>query len=336
MTTELQEASKHGDYEFTSHMHDGTGREGNNITHVHAHHSRLDALKIQHPHSEDGEYGPSRLVKVKNTKTGDYTFHSVYQSGHDGKKPIMSIRSHGVETKNHDRHAEALEHHLSGRRTAGHFTEETELEESVIKKSKWTDGTTVTHYSAGSMKIDHPEKEGLKVKWNKSKLKYMHPEHGEINASDAHGVVGLYVKHGASLGMGKKSVKEETELQEFNAYVGKVMKDGEVHHVWQKHEGGYDYEIQNRKTGKKEYHKGNLEGIEKKGYSWVEESFSFKEYVEEAYSAEKIKSALADTEKYIEKESKRDSSLRPKDVQDRLNWYMSHRDKLRSMLKNAK
>lgn len=74
-----------------------------------------------------------------------------------------------------------------------------------------------------------------------------------------------------------RSVKEESELDEMTSWVGKVMKDGDVHHVWQKSEGGYDYEIQNRKTGKKTYHKGSLDQLERKGYSWISEESELEE-----------------------------------------------------------
>lgn len=42
--------------------------------------------------------------------------------------------------------------------------------------------------------------------------------------------------------------------------------------------------------------------------------------------------AIQDCNRYIAKEAGRNSELRPIDVQNRLNWYYSHREKLLSML----
>lgn len=77
-----------------------------------------------------------------------------------------------------------------------------------------------------------------------------------------------------------KPMNEENDLQEFVAYIGKVMKDGHHHTVWQKAKGGYDYEIQDRVTGKTVKHYGDLEDLDKKGYHWVNESImSFGDFV---------------------------------------------------------
>lgn len=57
--------------------------------------------------------------------------------------------------------------------------------------------------------------------------------------------------------------------------------------------------------------------------------------LEESEKNKRINQALADTERYIEKESKRDPKLRPKEVQDRLDFYVKHREKLKSMIENV-
>ena len=46
----------------------------------------------------------------------------------------------------------------------------------------------------------------------------------------------------------------------------------------------------------------------------------------------KIKSALASTQRFIDLESKRSVDLRPLQVQDLLEWHIQHKKKLLSML----
>lgn len=46
----------------------------------------------------------------------------------------------------------------------------------------------------------------------------------------------------------------------------------------------------------------------------------------------RVMSAIAECDRYISKESKRDPILRPIDVQNRLEWYIAHREKLVAML----
>lgn len=62
-------------------------------------------------------------------------------------------------------------------------------------------------------------------------------------------------------------------LTEMTSLIGRVMKDGDLHHVWKKPDGEY-YEIQNRRTGEKYIHKDTLDKLDKKGYSWVNEETS--------------------------------------------------------------
>lgn len=46
----------------------------------------------------------------------------------------------------------------------------------------------------------------------------------------------------------------------------------------------------------------------------------------------RVLDALAETEAYIAKEEKRDPSLRPADIAERLEFYRKHRTKLLGML----
>jgi len=102
-------------YEITQHAPVSGAGEAQDIIHVKANKGKLSKLKIPAPHKEDGAYGPSVRLTVKNKETGETTHHSVYQSGYDthrSKKPIMSIRSYGVPKKNSAEHAEVIANHL--------------------------------------------------------------------------------------------------------------------------------------------------------------------------------------------------------------------------------
>lgn len=90
------------------------GDEHKDITHVFSNKDKLDGLGIPHPHSEDGEYGPSMHVTVTNKSTGKSSHHSVYQSGYDEDtdKPIISIRSIGHPRDVTEEHTNALVDHL--------------------------------------------------------------------------------------------------------------------------------------------------------------------------------------------------------------------------------
>lgn len=48
--------------------------------------------------------------------------------------------------------------------------------------------------------------------------------------------------------------------------------------------------------------------------------------------ANRIKSAIADCDRYINREERLSADLRPVDVQKRLDWYKEHRAKLVGML----
>ncbi len=49
----------------------------------------------------------------------------------------------------------------------------------------------------------------------------------------------------------------------------------------------------------------------------------------------RINQAIAEGNRYIEREEKRDASLRPAEIAKRLEWYKAHRVKLENMLKGA-
>ncbi len=78
---------------------------------------------------------------------------------------------------------------------------------------------------------------------------------------------------------GVKSIDLEPVLEEggFLALVGKVQKDGEKYHVWQKHPAGYHYEVQHidsRKEnglGRSFYHHDSLHTLKDKGYEFIKE-----------------------------------------------------------------
>ncbi len=74
--------------------------------------------------------------------------------------------------------------------------------------------------------------------------------------------------------VGNSRWNEETELEEGNALVGKVMKDGQVHYVWKTASG---YEVQNRHTGARNHHTGSLDSLDDKGYHWVNEETELNE-----------------------------------------------------------
>lgn len=54
-----------------------------------------------------------------------------------------------------------------------------------------------------------------------------------------------------------------------------------------------------------------------------------------AYEIRKIQDAIADCTRYIDREEKRNASLRPAEIAKRLEWYKAHRAKLENMLKGA-
>lgn len=49
---------------------------------------------------------------------------------------------------------------------------------------------------------------------------------------------------------------------------------------------------------------------------------------------QRIKQALAETQRFIDKEGKRDPKLRPADMQQHLDFCISHKAKLEAMLAN--
>ena len=49
----------------------------------------------------------------------------------------------------------------------------------------------------------------------------------------------------------------------------------------------------------------------------------------------RIEQAIAECDRFINKEEKRDATLRPADVQNTLDFYKSHKIKLQNMLKDA-
>ena len=54
-----------------------------------------------------------------------------------------------------------------------------------------------------------------------------------------------------------------------------------------------------------------------------------------AYEIESIRSAIADCDRFINKESARIPELRPASVASLLDWYIAHRAKLAAMLQAA-
>jgi len=46
----------------------------------------------------------------------------------------------------------------------------------------------------------------------------------------------------------------------------------------------------------------------------------------------KVQEAIADCNRFIEREEKRSADLRPADTQKLLDWYIAHRAKLTAML----
>ena len=46
----------------------------------------------------------------------------------------------------------------------------------------------------------------------------------------------------------------------------------------------------------------------------------------------KIKQAIKECDRYISKEGKRSDDLRPKEIKELLDWYISHKEKLILML----
>ncbi|PXX41113.1 MULTISPECIES: hypothetical protein [Burkholderia] len=51
-----------------------------------------------------------------------------------------------------------------------------------------------------------------------------------------------------------------------------------------------------------------------------------------AYHISKIKSAIADCDRFIAKEEPRDASLRPADMQQHLDFCKAHKENLQNML----
>jgi hypothetical protein len=85
--------------------------------HVTAHKGRLKAIGVKADRSEqDGRYGTTHRVTVKNNETGQSTYHHVYQSGTHGTKPTMSVRTVGAARKNQEEHHSALKDYLSGKK----------------------------------------------------------------------------------------------------------------------------------------------------------------------------------------------------------------------------
>ena len=64
----------------------------------------------------------------------------------------------------------------------------------------------------------------------------------------------------------------------------------------------------------------------------MKENHTTKENEMSAYKADKIIEAIIDCNRFIEKEEKRNPDLRPKDMQDHLDYCKAHRVKLVAML----
>lgn len=112
--------------------------------HVTAHKGRLKAIGVKADRSEqDGRYGTTHRVTVKNNETGESTYHHVYQSGTHGTKPTMSVRNVGAARKNQEEHHGALKDYLSGKKP------------------------TTKYSGLASESVNQPVSEGLKPEHNK-------------------------------------------------------------------------------------------------------------------------------------------------------------------------
>jgi len=113
----LEATVAHGPYEIT------TGRKLSGMgegepSHVHAHQRKMNKLGVpQHP---EDDYGDTVSVTVKDSRTGDKTYHHVYQRGFseagnkEGKK-VVSVRTVGHARPKSAKHNDVIKNYLSGK-----------------------------------------------------------------------------------------------------------------------------------------------------------------------------------------------------------------------------
>lgn len=108
----------HGKYEITTSKKISGMGEGE-PSHVSAKRSKLDMLSIPH-HTNKGTYGGTVRVSVKNTETGDTTYHHVYQSdaGNTDAEALVSIRTVGKPRAKQEDHEKVLKNYISGKKVS--------------------------------------------------------------------------------------------------------------------------------------------------------------------------------------------------------------------------